>query len=125
MFSKSADPTSAPPVPPRSGGTNVGKSILGPDLRITGEVVSSGAVEVLGEVDGNLAADSLTIGNDGRLSGSVRANSVEVKGRLDGKVESQGFTTRASAQVAADVIYTTLVIESGAQVEGRFAHPKG
>ena len=122
MFSKTADPTSAPPSPVAGG--NASRSVLGPDLRITGEITSSGALEVLGEIDGNLTADSLTIGAEGRISGSVNARSVEVKGRLDGKVTSENFDMRASAQVAAEVTYTTLVIESGAQIEGRFLRPK-
>ncbi|MBE2275056.1 MAG: polymer-forming cytoskeletal protein [Rhodobacteraceae bacterium] len=124
MFSKSADPTSAPPIPARSGGSNVGKSVLGQDLKITGEVVSSGVVEVLGEVEGNLSAETLTIGNDGRISGAVRANSIEVKGRLDGRVDSESFAMRSSAQVVAEITYSTLVIESGARIEGRFSSPK-
>lgn len=127
MFSKTADPTAAPSSPPspsRPGGNNASRSVLGPDLKITGEIVSSGTVEVLGEVDGNLTADTLTIGTEGRISGSVRAGTVEVKGRLDGKVDSNTFTMRASARVAADVSYVSLVIESGATIEGRFSKPK-
>lgn len=125
MFSKTADPTSAPPSPPRSGGSNANRSVLGPDLKITGEIASTGTVEVLGEIDGNLAADMLTIGNGGRISGSVRATTVEVQGTLEGKVDSDSFTMRASSRVAADVTYSTLVIESGATIEGRFSKPKG
>lgn len=124
MFSKSADPTSAPPAPPRSGGSNASRSVLGPDLKITGEVASKGTVEVMGEIDGNLSADILTLGGEGRISGTVRANTVEVKGRLDGKVEAKSFTMRASAQVTADVTYDELTIETGATIEGRFQKPK-
>ena len=122
MFSKTADPTGAP-VPRPASSTNASRSVLGPDLRITGEITSSGTVEVLGEIDGNISADSLTIGNEGRISGAVRAATIEVKGRLDGKVESGSFTMRASAQVTADIAYQSLIIESGAQIEGRFSRP--
>ncbi|WP_225029892.1 bactofilin family protein [Xinfangfangia pollutisoli] len=122
MFSKTADPTSAPPRP--TPGANASRSVLGSDLKITGEITSSGTIEVLGEIDGNLSADVLTVGIEGRLSGSVSANTVEVKGRLDGKVLTDSFTMRASAQVAADVTYSVLIIESGATIEGRFARPK-
>jgi cytoskeletal protein CcmA (bactofilin family) len=121
MFSKTADPTSAPSRP-ASG--NASRSILAADLKITGDVTSSGSVEVLGEVDGNIAADLLTIGQEGRVSGTVKARSVEVKGHVDGKVACADFTMRASAQVAADVTYAVVVIESGAQIEGRFTLAK-
>lgn len=121
MFSKTADPTSAPSRPV-SG--NAGKSILSSDLKITGDITSAGIVEVMGEIDGNIAADVLTIGQDGRVSGTVKARSVEVKGHVDGKIACSDFTMRASAQVAADVTYATVVIESGAQIEGRFSLAK-
>lgn len=118
MFSKTADPTSAPAVPARSGSNT--RSVLAQDLRITGEITSTGSIEILGDVDGTLTARGLIVGAEGRVTGTVAADTVEVKGRLDGIVASQNFTLRAAAQVAADVTYTTLVIESGAQIEGRF-----
>lgn len=116
MFNKTADPTSAPPA--RASNT---KSVFAADLKISGEVSSSGDIEMAGEVDGNISARSLAITGEGRMNGSVRADSVEVKGKLDGQVEAGSFTLRATAQVAADVAYATLVIESGAQIEGRFS----
>jgi cytoskeletal protein CcmA (bactofilin family) len=125
MFSKTSDPTSAPPVPrPAAPGTNSARSVLGPDLRITGEISSSGSVEVLGEIDGNITANGLIIGNEGRVKGSINAHTVEVKGKLDGKVSCESFTLRASSNVKADVNTTALVIESGATIEGRFLKPK-
>lgn len=125
MFSKTADPTASPGTAstPRPNG-NASRSVLAADLKITGDITSTGMVEVMGEIDGNLAADVLTIGQEGRVSGTVKARAIEVKGHVDGKIHSQDFTMRSSAQVAADVTYATVVIESGAQIEGRFALTK-
>lgn len=124
MFSKTAGPEAAPhDLPPGSG--NASRSVLGPDLRITGEIASSGAVEVLGQIDGNLAAASLTVGAGGRLSGSVRATAVEVLGQLDGKVDSQSVVVRSTARVTADIGYSDLTIENGAQIEGHLTRPQG
>lgn len=122
MFSKPADPMNAPP---RPGISNTGKSVLGSDLKIVGEITSSGSIEILGEVDGNLTARNVAIGGEGRVKGTIQAETVEVKGALDGRVATGGFTLRATAQVEADVMYTTLVIESGAQIEGSFKLAKG
>ena len=58
------------------------------------------------------------------MKGSVRAETVEVRGTLEGKVSCLSFTLRSSAIVAAEVNYDTLIIESGAQIDGRFAHAK-
>ena len=125
MFSKTSEPTSAPSVPrPSAPGTNSARSVLGADLRITGEVSSAGSVEVLGEIDGNITANGLIIGNEGKVKGTVTAHTVEVKGKLDGKVSCESFTLRASSDVRADVTTTSLIIESGAGIEGRFLKPK-
>jgi cytoskeletal protein CcmA (bactofilin family) len=121
MFSKTADPTSAPnPAATARGGSN-SRSILSADLKITGEITSTGIVEVLGEVDGTIAARGLIVGSEGRVTGTISAETVEVKGRLDGRVSTEGFTLRAAAQVEADIACSNLVIESGAQIEGHFS----
>jgi cytoskeletal protein CcmA (bactofilin family) len=119
MFSKTADPASAP-VRPSTGTPSNTRSTLAADLKITGDIRSSGSIELLGEVDGTLSAQTVLIGTDGRMTGDISAEQVEIKGRHEGRVASQTFTLRASAQVKADIGYSTLVIESGAQIEGRF-----
>jgi cytoskeletal protein CcmA (bactofilin family) len=123
MFSKTADPTAVPPRPSMGAGSNT-RSILAADLKITGDIRSTGSVEVLGEVDGTLTAQSVLIGSDGRMIGDISAEEVEIKGHHEGRVASQGFTLRASAEVKADIGYSKLVIESGAQIEGRFYRNK-
>jgi cytoskeletal protein CcmA (bactofilin family) len=125
MFSKTADPTAAPARPTASTVGGNTRSILSSDLRIVGEITSTGTVEILGEVEGSIAAHGLIIGGEGSVSGQVTADSVEVKGKLDGRVDSKSFTLRAAAQVAADISYSSLVIESGAQIEGRFTRSNG
>ena len=126
MFSKTADPTSAPtPSRPAAPGGNAGRSVLGADLRITGEITTTGSVEILGEIDGNITANGLIVGQEGRVTGSVSAQTVEVRGKLDGKVACDSFTLRSSAQVKADITTAGIVIESGAQIEGRFLKAKG
>ena len=124
MFSKTAAPTAAPQRP-ASGttGTN-NRSVFSADLKIVGDVSSTGTIEVLGEVEGTIAAHTLTIGTEGRVQGHIAADSIEVKGKLDGRADANSFTLRAAAQVGADVSYSALVIESGAQIDGRFSKPK-
>jgi len=120
MFSKTADPTSAP-VPRPASNT---KSVLAQDLKIVGDITSNGLIEVLGEIEGTLEARGLVVGAEGRVAGNITADTIEVKGKLNGRVASDTFTLRAAARVAADITYTTLVIESGAQVEGTFMMAK-
>jgi cytoskeletal protein CcmA (bactofilin family) len=97
------------------------KSILSADIRLSGDLTSSGTVEVLGEVTGDIVAHTLIVGGEGKVTGTVRAETLEVRGKLEGKASCVSFTLRAAAQVTAEVNYETLIIESGAQIDGRFA----
>jgi cytoskeletal protein CcmA (bactofilin family) len=129
MFNKT-DATTAPAAPAQAPArtersTPSGKaSVLGADLKITGEITSAGNIEVLGDVDGTITAHGLVVGTEGKVTGIVSAESVEVKGRLDGKVTSKTFSLRSTAAVAADVTYASIIIESGATIEGRFTLKK-
>ncbi|WP_168733080.1 bactofilin family protein [Aliigemmobacter aestuarii] len=101
-----------------------GRSLIAPDLTITGDVKGGGSIEVQGAIDGKVDVQGLTIGHEGRLKGSARAETVELRGRIDGKISCRDLTIRSAAQLKADVNYVTLHIDSGAQVEGRFTRPK-
>ena len=123
MFNKTTDQT-APPggtAPPRDSNT---KSVFASDLKITGEISSLGDIEMMGEIDGNITARSLSVGSEGRINGTITAETVDVRGKVDGQINAGSFTLRAAAQVAADISYRSLIVESGAQVEGRFAKLK-
>ena len=74
MFSK----TDTAPAPARAPNPNAGKSVLASDLRITGDITSTGSVEVFGEIEGTLNARGLTIGTEGVVKGTVSAETVEV-----------------------------------------------
>ncbi len=97
-----------------------GRTVLAADIRLSGDLSSSGTVEILGEVSGDISAQTLIVGADGLLKGSVSAEAVEVRGTLDGKVSCLSFTLRSSAVVTAEVNYDTLIIESGAEIDGKF-----
>lgn len=105
---------------PSSPGTSVGKSVLASDLKITGDIVSKGSVEVMGEIDGSIMADNIVISHEGSIKGTIGAKTVDLRGKLTGKIDSATLTLRSAAQVTADITYTTLSIESGAQIEGSF-----
>jgi cytoskeletal protein CcmA (bactofilin family) len=122
MFNKTSDQTAPPAGPPaRPSNTN---SIFSSDLKITGEISSIGDIEMMGDIDGNVTARSLLVGSEGRMNGTITAETVDVRGKVDGQISAGSFTLRAAAQVAADITYRSLIIESGAQIEGRFMKQK-
>ncbi len=99
------------------------RSVLASDLRVDGIVATEGALEIHGRIDGEVAADSLVLGDEGTVSGKIRTNQADLRGEVKGELVSTRLTLRSGARVEADVTCATLVIEAGAQVEGRFARP--
>lgn len=99
------------------------KSILASDLLIKGIVATEGALEVQGTIDGEIAAESIVIGHEGRVTGTIRAAQAELRGHMAGDIACGELTIRAAAKSRADAVCETLVIESGAWVEGRFSRP--
>lgn len=122
-MSNQATPTDSATLTTRNAGPG-GKSVLASDLRITGDVVSKGSVEVMGEIEGSVTAQTLLVSHEGSVKGTIKAGSVDLRGRMQGKIDSGTLTLRSAAQVTADVAYGTLSIESGAQVEGSFKQKK-
>lgn len=124
MFSKerkSASPTpsplgkDAPKAPPK----NVVPSIISVDLRITGDLVSHGDIQIDGTIDGDVSAGTLTIGEQAKVNGSVVAEKVKVCGTVVGQVRAKSVTLAPTAKVTGDVVHETLGIEPGAYIDGQ------
>lgn len=129
MFTRSQDdkPQGAPRAEglrdPSRGG-NGQKSVLASDITVSGIIATEGALEVHGVVDGEIAATTLVVGHEGSVAGSVRAGQADIRGRLSGDISTASLTLRAAAQMKADASCETLIIESGAWVEGQFSRPE-
>jgi cytoskeletal protein CcmA (bactofilin family) len=87
-------------------------------MTITGNVVSSGDVQVDGTVDGDVHAENLTIGDQGTINGTVRANNLRVLGQVSGEIHAETATLLSSAKVHGDIVHDSLAIEAGAMIEG-------
>ena len=67
----------------------------------------------------------VVIGAEGRIAGSISAESIDLRGQMEGKMSCASLTLRSVSQVRADVNYHSLTIESGAQIDGKFTRAKG
>jgi cytoskeletal protein CcmA (bactofilin family) len=109
-------PSSAmPPAAPRSKPT---PSVLSSDLTITGNVKSSGDIQVEGTVEGDIRASQLIVGETATIKGEIVAEDVIVNGRVIGRLRGLKVRLSASARVEGDIIHKTIAIESGAHFEG-------
>ena len=93
-------------------------SVLSSDLHITGNVRTSGDVQIEGQVDGDIRAHLLTIGEGATVKGELIADDVVINGRIIGRVRGLKVRLTSTARVEGDIIHKTIAIESGAHFEG-------
>lgn len=93
-------------------------STLSADLLITGNLKTSGDINVEGQVDGDIRAHLLTVGEGATVKGEVVADDVVIHGRIVGRVRGLKVRLTSTARVEGDIIHKTIAIESGAHFEG-------
>ncbi|MEP5730928.1 MAG: polymer-forming cytoskeletal protein [Sulfitobacter sp.] len=93
-------------------------SLLSPDLHVTGNMKTTGDIQVEGTVEGDIRAHLLTIGESATIKGEVVADDVVINGRIVGRVRGLKVRLTSTARVEGDIIHKTIAIESGAHFEG-------
>ncbi len=97
-------------------------SVIASDVRIVGDIITQGEIQVDGQVDGDITCATLVVGEGARIAGEVTANHVRVHGELTGKINAAVVGIARSARVIGDIAHESLEIEAGAHVEGHCLH---
>ena len=95
-------------------------------LLITGNVVSTGGVQVFGRVDGDIHAAHLVVGKGANINGNARAQDVVIDGAFKGIIHGNNVKLQATAAVEGEIYNRSLSIDQSAQFEGvarRLAQP--
>jgi cytoskeletal protein CcmA (bactofilin family) len=103
--------------PPSSGET----SVIGNDLKIIGQglkIIGRGSLQVDGEIEGDVRAAEVIVGEKGQVSGVVAGQQVVVRGTVSGVVCGQSVALQSSCHVEADIHHMSLAIEKGAHFHG-------
>jgi cytoskeletal protein CcmA (bactofilin family) len=119
MFSRQDDAM------PAAQGKGARFSFVGPEMNVTGDIATGGDLHVDGKIDGDIRCNMLTLGESGEIRGNIFAASARLAGLVDGAVEAGVVTLDHSARITGDILYETLSVSSGADVEGRFKRRKG
>jgi len=111
------DPTKRTPTAARSG-----PSIISADVKMTGSIVSQGEIDINGQIEGDVRASALTIGETGAVKGEVVAESVTVRGTVEGRIRGRKVQLCTGAKVRGDIFHASLAIEPNAIFEGAVKH---
>jgi cytoskeletal protein CcmA (bactofilin family) len=93
-------------------------SIISADLRITGDLECSGDIQIDGVVNGDIQSRNIVIGEGASVTGSLKAETVQVFGKLIGQIHADTVTLERTAHVAGDILHKALAIAQGAFLEG-------
>ena len=102
------------------------KSVIGNDLKIIGQglkIISQGTLQVDGEIEGDVGGTEVIIGEQGKVTGTVAAERVIVRGKVAGVIRGEAVTLQSSARVEGDIHHMQLSIEQGAEFDGRCRRP--
>lgn len=96
-------------------------NIIGQGTRITGDLISNGDFRVDGAIEGNVkVGQRLVIGGTGKILGNIEADSATIAGHIKGNLTVKNvLELKPSAKIDGDIITNKMVIEAGAQFNGR------
>ena len=125
----------APPLPPsgpmpqpqampmagmaRSPGAKTSMSQIGSDLTVIGNLLSKGEVHIDGEIQGDVHAGNIVVGESARITGGLVADEVIVRGTVMGSIRGKRVVLQSSSKVEGDIFHSQLAIEQGAFFEGK------
>jgi cytoskeletal protein CcmA (bactofilin family) len=100
-------------------------TIIGQEATLEGRLTVKHAMRVEGQVKGELSStDTITVGNTGKIEGTLTAENVVVGGQVDGNIKVGGrVTLEAGSRFTGDLEASKLVITEGAVFNGHSAMP--
>ena len=129
MFGKARDDHDQPPTtiqPPQSPATtkSVGRvsadqiSTIGRSMTFVGKIVDEGTVHVFGQIEGELRALTVLIGEGAKVEGDLVAEELTIGGMVKGTIHANRVRLSSTAVVEGDIFHQSLSIEENARFEG-------
>jgi len=114
-------PDGGTPKPPdaRQKRASATPSVIGPDLSIVGNLASAGEVQINGEVQGDIQAGRIVVGQEAHIVGELLADDIVVGGNVQGSIRGNSVRFQTASHIEGDVFHRTLFIEQGAYFEGK------
>lgn len=95
-------------------------TIIGPESALKGDLASKGTVKIDGQLEGNISADCLIIGEGGSLTGDAAVREVIVGGRITGTIHAtDAVDIQHKGEVNGDIFAARLTIAEGGRFDGR------
>ena len=98
-----------------------GKTIIAEGCSVNGEITDlQGALHVDGHIDGIVETNyDISIGQNGSVTGLIKARSIFLSGKLEGKVACERIEILATGKLVGELISGELTIETGGKFIGQ------
>jgi cytoskeletal protein CcmA (bactofilin family) len=93
-------------------------STIGRGVTVVGKIVGDGTVHVLGQVEGEVRALTILIGEGAKVEGDLVAEELTIGGMVKGTIHANRVRLNGSAVVDGDIFHQSLSIEENARFEG-------
>ncbi len=104
-----------------NGGGGASESIVGPSVKIDGDLKSQGNLRIDGTVTGKVkTSQNLFVGESANISADVDAENASISGVVQGNVKVSGaLILGKSGRLLGDITCGTLQVEEGAYFAGQ------
>jgi len=93
--------------------------VIGEGVTVSGKFVVPGRAVINGSMDGELQADELLVGAQGKIVGNVKVRKADVFGEMhDTLLASEHLIIRSTGRVNGNASYGEIEIERGGLVQG-------
>lgn len=94
-------------------------SIISENLKILGDIVCDGDVQIEGVVEGDVRTKTLIVGESALVKGSIHCEIARIRGTVDGEIVARTVFLARTARVRGDILHEQIAIEAGAYLDGR------
>ena len=95
-------------------------SLIGRDLRVQGTLKSGGSVHIDGNVEGDVQATSIIVGEKGSVTGNMAADTIDVFGFVRGNINARTVELESTSHVIGVTTHQVLRVERGACLDGNY-----
>jgi len=102
-------------------------SIIGPGMKIVGNLDTDGAVRIEGTVQGNIrAGKAVVVGKEGLVEGDVLTQDAVVSGKIKGSLRAESrLEIQATSRLEGEISAGRMQVEEGAHLNGTMKIGKG
>lgn len=94
--------------------------LVGEGVNITGNITVQGSVHIYGNVNGEITAHEIFIGETGKVNGEVRVNLADIKGEINNSTQvKDALIVRSTGKISGNISYQSLEIEHGGVIDGK------